>query len=186
MSTLRLRGRCRVLTMQITFMLLVLTIQPFAQTSTHVRTPHSLRYDLTHMPAETGMSVAMFDDGKLATAPMGSSKNDWNDVDIPGAIGHSWSYEGMLSPDGTLAAFPYWEVDPCPSVKNCDVEANRHYFLPSPTPTAAECASIRESSCLPRCAGHVITLRSRWLRTWRTTFSRSWSYLNWTPARLTA
>ncbi len=129
MSTLRLRGRCRVLTMQITFMLLVLTIRPFAQTSTHVRRPHSLRYDLTHMPAETGMSVAMFDDGKLATAPMGSSKNDWNDVDIPGAIGHSWSYEGMLSPDGTLAAFPYWEVDPCPSVKNCDVEANRHYFL---------------------------------------------------------
>jgi len=71
----------------------------------------------------------MFDHGKLSTAPMRYPKDDWNDLEIPGAMGHSWSYEGMLSPDGTLAAFPYWEVDPCPSWKNCDVNAHRHYFL---------------------------------------------------------
>jgi hypothetical protein len=35
----------------------------------------------------------------------------------------------MLSPDGTLAAFPYWEVNPCPSWKTCDLEADHHYYL---------------------------------------------------------
>ena len=89
----------------------------------------SLREELKHLPAETGLSVAMFDHGKLSTAPKDFPIDDWTDVGIPGAVGHSWSYEGMLSPDGTLAAFPYWEVDPCPSVGNCDVEADRHYFL---------------------------------------------------------
>jgi hypothetical protein len=123
MSTLRLRSKTRVLTVQFIFVLLVLTVQGFAQT------PRSLRDELKHMTTETGMSVAMFDHGKFATAPMVSSNKDWTRVEIPGAIGHSWSYEGVLSPDGTLAAFPYWEVDPCPSWKNCDVEANRHYFL---------------------------------------------------------
>ncbi|HWS17186.1 MAG TPA: hypothetical protein VN223_04190 [Candidatus Elarobacter sp.] len=95
MSTLRLHGKTRVLTVQFMFVLLVLTVQGFAQTPTLVKAPRSLRDELTHTPAETGM--------------------------------HSWSYEGMLSPDGTLAAFPYWEVDPCPSWKKCDVEADRQY-----------------------------------------------------------
>jgi len=89
----------------------------------------SLRDELKHVTAETGVSVAMFEHGKLHTAPMGGPKNDWNEVEIPGAMGHSWSYEGMLSPDGTLAAFPYWKVHPCPSWKNCDTEASQHYFL---------------------------------------------------------
>jgi len=128
MSTLRLSSKTLVPAVHI-FALLVLTVQGFAQTPTLVKAPRSLRDELTHMPAETGMSVAMFDHGKLTTAPMGSPGNDWKGVEIPGAIGHSWSYEGMLSPDGTLAAFPYWEADPCPSWKNCDVEADRHYFL---------------------------------------------------------
>jgi len=57
------------------------------------------------------------------------SKKDWKDQEIPGAIGHSWSYEGMVSPDGTLVAFPYWETNPCPSWKNCDVNANKHFYL---------------------------------------------------------
>jgi hypothetical protein len=129
MSTLRFRSKIRVLTVQFIFVLLVLTVEGFAQTLSLVKAPGSLRDELTHMSAETGISVAMFDHGKLTTSLMGSPKNGWNDVEIPGAIGHSWSYEGMLSPDGTLAAFPYWEVAPCPSWKNCDVEASRHYFL---------------------------------------------------------
>lgn len=110
-------------TVQCIFGLLVLAVQGLAQT------PRSLREELKHLATEKEMSVAMFDHGKLSTAPIGSPKSDWNDVQIAGAMGHSWSYEGMLSPDGTLAAFPYWEVDPCPSWKNCDVEADRHYFL---------------------------------------------------------
>jgi hypothetical protein len=129
MSTLRFRSKIRVLTVQFIFVLLVLTVEGFAQTLSLVKAPGSLRDELTHISAETGISVAMFDHGKLTTSLMGSPKNGWNDVEIPGAIGHSWSYEGMLSPDGTLAAFPYWEVAPCPSWKNCDVEASRHYFL---------------------------------------------------------
>lgn len=90
---------------------------------------HSFRDELKSLPAETGMSVEMFDHGKLSTAPMGSAKDEWKDVEIPGAVGHSWSYEGMVSPDGTLAAFPYWMEDPCPSWKNCNVAAGRHFFL---------------------------------------------------------
>jgi hypothetical protein len=109
--------------MQSIFVLLVLTALGFAQT------PRSLRDELKQMATERGMSVAMFDFGKLFTARLAFPKNDWSGVEIPGAMGHSWSYEGMVSPDGTLAAFPYWEVNPCPSWKNCDVEADRHYFL---------------------------------------------------------
>jgi WD40-like Beta Propeller Repeat len=128
MSTLRLPSKT-FHAVHFMFVLLVLTVQGFPQTPTRVKASGSLRDELTHIPAETGMSVAIFDHGKLTTAPMGSPKNDWNGVEISGAIGHSWSHEGMLSPDGTLAAFPYWEVDPCPPWKNCDVEADRHYFL---------------------------------------------------------
>jgi hypothetical protein len=86
----------------------------------------SLRDELKQIAVESGVSVAMFDHGKFGTA---SPEDGWKDTDIPGAVGHSWSYEGMLSPDGTLAAFPYWDVNPCPSWKTCDVEADRHYFL---------------------------------------------------------
>jgi WD40 repeat protein len=89
----------------------------------------TFRDELKSLPAETGISVAMFDHGKLSMAPVGFAMGDWKDVDIPGAVGHSFSYEGMLSPDGTLAAFPYWEVNPCPSWKTCDIEADRHYYL---------------------------------------------------------
>ena|ERR1035437_12093 len=89
----------------------------------------SLRDELKQMPAKSGLSVAIFDHGKLNTRPMGSSIEGLGDVEISGAVGHSWSDEGMLSPDGTLAAFPYWEVNPCPSWKTCDVEASRHFFL---------------------------------------------------------
>jgi hypothetical protein len=72
----------------------------------------------------------MFDHGELSTAPIGYyAKHNWKEVAIPGAVGHSFSYEGMLSPDGTLAAFPYWEVNPCPSWKTCDLEADHHYYL---------------------------------------------------------
>jgi hypothetical protein len=88
----------------------------------------SLRDEISRMASESGLSVAMFDRGNLRTAPIGSPKGGWSDAEISGALGHSWSYEGMLSPDGTLAAFPYWEVEPC-TLKACDVEANRHFFL---------------------------------------------------------
>jgi hypothetical protein len=115
--------------MRFIFMLFVLAVQGFTQMPTSVKAPRSLRDELSTMPAETGAAVAMFNHGKLMTARMGIPKSDWNVVEISGAIGHSWSYEGMLSPDGTLAAFPYWEVAPCPSWKNCDVNANQHYFL---------------------------------------------------------
>jgi hypothetical protein len=91
--------------------------------------PRSLRDEIKDMPPELRFSVAMFDHGKLSTAPIGSPKDGWGAAEIPDAVGHSWSYEGMLSPDGTLAAFPYWEVNPCPSWKTCDVEANRRFFL---------------------------------------------------------
>src|ERR1035438_10193976 len=86
---------------------------------------HNLRDELKQMQAESGLAVAMFDHGKLSTAQLGSSIDGWEDVEISGAVGHSWSYEGMLSPNGTLAAFPYWEVNPCPSWKTCDIEADR-------------------------------------------------------------
>jgi len=71
------------------------------------------------------MSVAMFDHGKLVRF----AKKEQDEQNIPGAIGHSWSYEGMLSPDGTLAAFPYWDVDPCPSLKTCDGGASGRFYL---------------------------------------------------------
>lgn len=118
-----LSRKVRFLKVQFVFGLLVLTLQGFAQSS------DTLRDELKYLPANTGISVTMFDHGQLKTAQMGVAKGGWNSVEIPGAMGHSWSYEGMLSPDGTLAAFPYWEVDPCPSWKNCDVSADRHYFL---------------------------------------------------------
>ena len=90
----------------------------------------SLQDELQNLPAEAGISVAMFDHGELSTAPIGYyAKHNWKEVAIPGAVGHSFSYEGMLSPDGTLAAFPYWEVNPCPSWKTCDLEADHHYYL---------------------------------------------------------
>jgi hypothetical protein len=90
----------------------------------------SLQDELQNLPAEAGISVAMFDHGELSTAPIGYyAKHNWKKVAIPGAVGHSFSYEGMLSPDGTLAAFPYWEVNPCPSWKTCDLEADHHYYL---------------------------------------------------------
>jgi hypothetical protein len=85
--------------------------------------------EMPQMLADSGVTVALFDHGKLSMANLGSPNADWTEAEIPGAIGHSWSDEGMVSPDGTLVAFPYWEVDPCPSVKACDVEADRHYFL---------------------------------------------------------
>lgn len=110
-------------------LLLVFTVWALPQTATSRKAHLSLRDDLKLMQAETGMSVAMFDHGKLSTAPIRFPTNDWRAVEIPGAIGHSWSYEGMLSPDGTLAAFPYGEVDPCPSWKTCNAEADQHYFL---------------------------------------------------------
>ena len=89
----------------------------------------SLQDELQNLPAEAGISVAMFDHGELSTAPIGYyAKHNWKKVAIPGAVGHSFSYEGMLSPDGTLAAFPYWEVNPCPSWKTCDLEADHHYY----------------------------------------------------------
>ena len=89
----------------------------------------SLQDELQNLPAEAGISVAMFDHGELSTAPIGYyAKHNWKEVAIPGAVGHSFSYEGMLSPDGTLAAFPYWEVNPCPSWKTCDLEADHHYY----------------------------------------------------------
>jgi hypothetical protein len=86
----------------------------------------SFQDELTNLPTETGISVAMFDHGKLSAW---STKSNGKDAEIPGAMGHSFSYEGMISPDGTLAAFPYWGVDPCPSWKSCDVNAGRHFFL---------------------------------------------------------
>jgi hypothetical protein len=144
MSTLLLPSKSRFLKTTFILVLFVLIVQGFAQTpvpfiqaiansklsvSLFWAAPRILRDELKHMPEETGMSVAMFDHGKISTARIGFFKNDWKDAEIPGAIGHSWSYEGMLSLDGTLAAFPYWEVDPCPSWKTCDTEAHRHYFL---------------------------------------------------------
>lgn len=123
MFTLPLFNQTRFVKMQLIFMLLVLAGPSFAQTL------RSLRDELKHLPTERNMSVGMFDHGKLSTAPMGFPKHDWNGVEIPGAMGHSRSYEGMLSPDGALAAFPYSEAAPCPSRGNCDVEADRHHFL---------------------------------------------------------
>lgn len=121
-------SKTRILTLQFIFVLLILNVQGFAQTLSLVKEPRGLRDELAHMPAETAISIALFDHGKLLTTT-GSPKEGWNSVEIPGAIGHSWSYEGLISPDGTLAAFPYWEVDPCTSSKNCDLEADQHYFL---------------------------------------------------------
>lgn len=86
-----------------------------------------LRDELKQLFTEAGTSVAMFDHDRLSTAV--TVRSDWKDVDIPGAMGHSWSDEGMISPDGTLAAFPYWDVDPCPSRNSCDVGASRQFFL---------------------------------------------------------
>src|SRR5262249_32265504 len=123
MPILSLPSKTCFLCFQFIVVLFVLNTKGFAQT------PHSLRDELKHMSLDRGISVAMFDHGKLSTAPIRYPKDDWNELEIPGAMGHSWSYEGLLSPDGTLAAFPYWEVDPCPSWKNCDVKADRHYFL---------------------------------------------------------
>ena len=86
----------------------------------------SFRDELKETTAQSGLSLAEFDRGKLSRWGL---PNGGEDTEIPFAMGHSWSYEGMLSPDGTLAAFPYWEVDPCPSLKTCDPEADRHFFL---------------------------------------------------------
>lgn len=120
--TFPLLPKTRCLAMQLIFLRYVLTVHGLAQIP-------SLWDELKQMPAKTGVSVAMFDHGKLITAPTRYPKGDWNEVEIPGAIEHSWSYEGLLSPDGTLAAFPYWDANPCPSIKNCDVNAGRHFFL---------------------------------------------------------
>lgn len=128
MTTLRLPSK-PFLAVHFVFVLLVLTVQSLGQSFIPVEERRSVRDELTHMSAEMGISVALFDHGAIGMWPMGSRKAPWGSVKIPGAVGHSWSYEGMLSPDATLAAFPYWEVNPCPSFKKCDIEADRHYFL---------------------------------------------------------
>jgi hypothetical protein len=86
----------------------------------------SLRDELKQTTAQSGLSLAEFNRGKLIRWGLPNGRED---TEIPFAIGHSWSNEGMLSPDGTLAAFPYWDVDPCPSWKSCDVQASRHFYL---------------------------------------------------------
>jgi hypothetical protein len=73
MSTLRLPSKT-FHAVHFMFVLLVLTVQGFPQTPTRVKASGSLRDELTHIPAETGMSVAIFDHGKLTTAPMGSRR----------------------------------------------------------------------------------------------------------------
>lgn len=47
----------------------------------------SLQDELQNLPAEAGISVAMFDHGELSTAPIGYyAKHNWKEVAIPGAV----------------------------------------------------------------------------------------------------
>src|SRR5690349_6480199 len=89
---------------------------------------HDLRDELRQASAKTNLIVADFGHGKLWIAPL-YHQDDWKAEAIRGAVGHSWSDEALPSPDGTLAAFQYWPVDPCPTWQTCDSKAFSRFYL---------------------------------------------------------
>ena len=91
--------------------------------------PRNLRDELRSLPAETGISVAIISDGKLRIPHMASPEEDWAETGVPGAAKHTLHDDGTLSPDGTLAAFPYYEARPCLTWRNCDPGADKSIFL---------------------------------------------------------